>query len=314
MKKNMFWKVLVLVMVFAMALSFAACGSGEAEGDDTEGNGITVKVGSKDFTEQLILGQLTIQVLEDAGYTVEDKTNVSGSDVCRAALEDGEFDVYWEYTGTAWLSFLGNTEVIAGAQPLYDALVEADAANGITWLDYAPMNDTYALVMKAERAEELGITSYSELGEYVTANPGELVLAADHEFTVRPDGLPGLVETYGCDFGEDIVTMDMGIVYQTLGDGQADVGMVFATDGRIPQYGLVVLTDDKSFFPVYNAAPCLRTEFADANPEIAELLNPIAALLTDEVMQNLNYQVDGEALEPDEVAHTWLVEQGFLAE
>ncbi len=112
-----------------------------------------------------------MQVLENAGYTVEDKTNVSSSDVCRAALENGEFDVYWEYTGTAWLSFLGNAEIIPDAQELYDAVKEADADNGITRLDFAPMNNTYALAMKADRAEELGLTNYSELGDMLPPIP-----------------------------------------------------------------------------------------------------------------------------------------------
>ncbi len=308
-------KILVLLLTVALVFSFAACGSDDAEKDSDSAaadKGVTIKVGSKDFTEQLILGQMTIQVLENAGYTVEDKTNVSGSDVCRSALESGEFDIYWEYTGTGWQTHLGKTEVINDPQALYDALVEADAANGITWLDYAPLNNTYALAMKEERAKELGITNYTELGEYLAANPGELVLACDHEFTVRPDCLPGLEETYGTDFGKDISVMDMGIVYSTLDDGQADVGMVFATDGRIPQYGLTLLTDDKNFFPIYNGAPCLRTETLEANPDIADSLNPISALLTDDVMQELNYQVDGEGMEPDEVAEEWLTANGFL--
>jgi len=295
---------LVLVLVLTLSM-FTACGKGG-------GSDVVVKVGSKDFTEQLILAQLTIKALEENGIKTEDKSNVAGSDTCRKALESGEFDLYWEYTGTAWLMLLGNESLIPDSQQTFEKVKEADKANGLVWLQYAPLNNTYALVMKEEKAKELGISSYSELGEYIKANPGKLVLACDHEFTARPDGLPGLVKTYGTDFGDSIVTMDMGIVYQTLGDNQADVGMVFATDGRIKQYGLKVLKDDKNFFPIYNAAPCVREDTLNKVPKIAEILEPIAKKLTDEVMQELNLKVDSGEMEPDEVAEQWLKENGFI--
>ena len=293
--------ILVLVLVFALT----ACGKKSSD--------VVVKVGSKDFTEQLILGQIAILVLEANGIKTEDKTNVSGSDTCRTALDSGDFSMYWEYTGTAWLMLLGNDAVAGSAQETYDKVKEADAANGFVWLERTPMNDTYALVMQQDKANALGIRSYTDLGNYVKANPGALVLCCDHEFTARPDGLPGLVSTYGMDFGDDLNLLDMGLVFQTMQSGQADVGMVFATDGRIKEYGLVVLQDDKTFFPVYNAAPCIRKDILDAYPQIADLLAPIARLLTDEVMQELNLRVDGsEAMEPKEVARQWLEANGFL--
>ncbi len=273
---------------------------------------VVVKVGGKDFTEQLILAQLAIKALEANGIKTEDKSNVAGSDTCRKALESGEFDMYWEYTGTAWLMLLANETVAQDAKTTFDKVKEADKANKLVWLDYAPMNDTYALVMKEEKGKELGITSYTELGAYVKANTGKLILACDHEFTARPDGLPGLVSTYGTDFGDSIKTMDMGIVFKTLADGQADVGMVFATDGRIKQYGLKVLKDDKSFFPIYNAAPCVREDTLAKVPQIADILKPISEKLTDEVMQDLNLKVDGEKMEPSEVAEQWLKDNGLI--
>ena len=294
--------LLVLVLVFAVA----ACGK---KSDDK-----VIKVGSKDFTEQLILGQIAILALENAGIKTEDKTNVAGSDTCREALKSGDFDMYWEYTGTAWLMLLGNDAVAGSAQETYDKVKEADAANGFVWLERTPMNDTYALVMQRDKAAQLGIASYSDLGNYVTSNPGALVLCCDHEFTARPDGLPGLVATYGMNFGDDLNILDMGLVFQTMQSGQADVGMVFATDGRIKEYGLVVLQDDRTFFPVYNAAPCVRSDALERYPNIADILAPIARLLTDEVMQELNLRVDGsEAMEPVEVAREWLKANGFIS-
>lgn len=320
-------KLLALTLVIVMLIAMAACdtptpvtpteppvetGDQPTDPIDPPVDLPVVKIGSKDFTEQLILGQMTIQVLENAGIKTEDNTNVAGSDTCRTALTAGEFHIYWEYTGTAWSMLLAQQEMEPDPDKLYDKVKAADEANGIIWLGKTLANNTYALVMRQDRSTELGITTYTQLGEYIKANPGKLVLAADHEFTIREDGLPGLVTTYGTDFGSSIKTMDMGIVYQTLGDKQADVGMVFATDGRIIQHGLVVLEDDKNFFPVYNAAPCVRKEIMDAYPNLAELLDPIAAKLTNEVLQTLNAKVDVDGMEPDEVATEWLKAEGFL--
>ena len=303
-------KIVSIILALVLILALAACGGGNKPSGAGD---VVVKVGSKDFTEQLILGQIAIQALEANGIKTEDKTNVAGSDTCRKALESGDFDMYWEYTGTAWLMLLGNDAVASSAQETYDKVKEADKENGFAWLERTPMNDTYALVMQKERADELGIKSYTDLGNYIKDNPGNLVLCCDHEFTARPDGLPGLVETYGMDFGDSLNILDMGLVFQTMQSGQADVGMVFATDGRIKEYGLVVLQDDKTFFPVYNAAPCVRNDTLEKVPKIAEVLNPIAKLLTDEIMQELNLRVDGsEAKEPKDVAKEWLTANGFL--
>jgi osmoprotectant transport system substrate-binding protein len=301
--KNVFALFTVLLLSVSV---LAGCGNSGGGGD-------TIKVGSKDFTEQLILAQITIQALEANGISTEDRSNVAGSDTCRQALLNGEFDVYWEYTGTAWLMLLGNEPLMDDADRMFEKLRETDAENGIVWLDYAPLNNTYALVMAEARSRELGITSFSELGEFLAANPGELVLACDHEFTARPDGLPGLVEKYGMNFGDSISTMDMGIVFRTLADGQADVGMVFATDGRIKQNNLVLLKDDKSFFPIYNPAPNVRQDALDRFPQIADILKPISAKLTDEVMQDLNLQVDSGEMEPAEAAEEWLRAEGFIS-
>lgn len=301
-------KVVTILIVLVLIFTLAACGKKSSSSD------VVVKVGSKDFTEQLILGQIAILVLEANGIKTEDKTNVAGSDTCRTALETGDFGMYWEYTGTAWLMLLGNDAVAGDAKETYDRVKEADAANNLIWLERTPMNDTYALAMQKDKAEALNIRSYTDLGNYISANPNALVLTCDHEFTARPDGLPGLVETYNMNFGDSLNILDMGLVYQTLQSGQADVGMVLATDGRLKEYGLFVLEDDKTYFPVYNAAPCVRKDILDAYPQIADILAPIARLLTDEVMQELNLRVDGsEAMEPKEVARQWLTANGFLS-
>ena len=298
-----------LILIIALVLGFSML---SGCGGNSSSSGDAIKVGSKDFSEQLILAQLAIQILEANGYEVEDRSNVSGSDTNRKALETGEFSMYWEYTGTAWMMLLGNEPFAGTPQAMYERLKEIDAENGLVWLEYAPFNNTYALAMPEARAKELGITTFSELGAYITANPGELILACDHEFTARPDGLPGLVETYGTDFGDGISIMEMGIVYRTLRDGLADVAMVHATDGRVLANNLVLLDDDKNFFPIYNPAPCVREDVLEKYPEIEGILRSVSSRLTNEIMQGLNFKVDGEDMEPKDVAAEWLKAEGLI--
>jgi osmoprotectant transport system substrate-binding protein len=272
-----------------------------------------VRVGSKEFTEQLLLGQITLLVLKDAGYTVDDRTGVAGSNKVRTALLSKEIDIYWEYTGTAWLSHLQHDEPITDTQECYDKVKQEDEANGITWLPYAPFNNTYTIMMRRAQAEELGIKSISELGTYLRANPTALAFAVDHEFTARADGLPGLESTYQFKLPEDnVIVMDNAIVYKALKENQADIGMGFSTDGRIQAFDLVNLEDDLSFFPAYNPAPNLRTEFAEENPEIVALLAKVAAMLDNDTIMQLNYLVDIEQKTPAAVAQEWLKTAGLI--
>lgn len=301
-------KISILIgALVVVSTALIGCGADNAAADEP------IKVGSKDFTEQLILGELTMQALENAGFEVEDNTNIAGSDKLRSAQMNGEVDVYWEYTGTAWLMHLQNDEAITDSQEAYDLVKEADAENGLVWLDYAPLNNTYTIMMKESTSEELGIQSISDLADYVNENPGQIRFAADHEFTARPDGLPALEETYGFQFEEaSLNVMDMGIVYTTLRDDQIDSGMGFATDGRIEAFDFVNLEDDKNFFPVYNAAPVVREDVLEANPEIADILNEIAVKLDNDTIIRMNYMVDIEEMEPSEVAAQWLEENGIV--
>lgn len=281
--------------------------------DKASKKSVTIKVGSKDFTEQLVLGQITLQALANAGYTVVNKTNVAGSDKCRKALVSGEFDMYWEYTGTGWMVHLQHPDVITNSDDAYNKVKTEDLKNNLVWLNYAPFNNTYTVMMRAADSEKLGITSISQFADYVTKNPGKLVFSGDHEFTVRPDGLPGLQKSYGFKMeGKSVKVMEQGIAYKALGEKQVDAGMGFATDGRIAAFKLVNLKDDKNYFPVYNPAPVVRKELLDKNPDIADILNPISAKLDTDTMIKLNYQVDVEEKDPEKVAKEWLTAQGFL--
>ena len=295
-------KKLIAMTAALIMLTGCAGGGGGAASEDV------ISVGSKDFTEQLILGQITLAMLADNGINVVDNTNISGTEQVRAALEGGEIDIYWEYTGTAWMMIFGN-ELIPGETPaqLFERVRATDAENDIIWLDFAPFNNTYALAVTQETSQMFNMTTLSDLA----ATPG-LTLATEHEFIPRPDGFAGMVEAYeGMEFA-NVMTMFMGIVYDTVVGGQADVAVVHATDGRILHHNMVVLADDLHFFPIYTPAPNIRADALARHPEIADIMAPISAALTMETMQYLNFLVDSGQMEPDEAARMWLADNGFI--
>jgi len=302
MKRKLF---VVIALLAVLSLLMTSCKPTGKKGPIT--------VGSKEFTEQLILGQMAILALEDAGFEVNDKTGLGGTKVCRDALTAGEIDLYWEYTGTALLVHLGHEETITDPQECYEVVKKEDEANNLVWLDMAKFNNTYTLMMRKDDADAKGIKTISDLAAYVNAHPGEVSLGTDHEFYARPDGFKGVEELYGFQFPEDkVITMDWGLGYKALKEGQVVVAMGFATDGRIEAFGLVNLVDDKAFFPVYNPAPVVRKEVLDKWPEVADVLNKIGPKLDTATMTHLNYLVDVEEKDVEEVARTFLEEQGII--
>ena len=280
-----------LIGFLALTLLAAACG-GDGGSDDP------IKVGSKEFTEQLLLGEMSIQVLESHGYEVEDKTEMAGTAIVRQALEEGEIDVYWEYTGTAWFTHFGKSEVLDPAA-METQVREIDAGNGITWLDPAGFNNTYTLMIQKQDEATIGST-LSELAAYVQTNP-DTVVCINEEFAVRPDGLPALAEAYGFAF-DNVQQMATGLTYAALAEGDCDVSMGFATDGRIARLELMNLEDDQNFFPAYFPAPNVRAEVLEAAPEVADHLNCLAASLSTETMTELNARVDSDGESVRDVA------------
>jgi len=270
-----------------------------------------INVGAKNFTEQYILGNMLSILLEANGFEVSEKMG-TGSAITREGLLTGQTDLYAEYTGTASLVYLKHEEVITEPDVLYEKVKKEDLEkNGIVWLERSNINNTYAIAITEEKAEAKGIYTLSDLAEYVNQNQ-DLIWAIDHEFAERADGLPGMAEHYGMNIPKDnIRTMDVGLTYEALDRGQADIMMVFATDGKIKRYDLHVLEDDKFFFPVYNICVTVREEVLEQYPEIEEILKPIADL-TDDIMQELNYQVDTTGLPEKLVAKNFLTEQGYL--
>lgn len=299
MKKNL----IVLTMILCLVLMVSSMG---VFAQDKK-----INVGAKNFTEQYILGNMLSILLEANGFEVSEKMG-TGSAITREGLLTGQTDLYAEYTGTASLVYLKHEEVITEPDVLYEKVKKEDLEkNGIVWLERSNINNTYAIAITKEQAEEKGIYTLSDLAEYVNQNQ-DLIWAIDHEFAERADGLPGLAEHYGMDVPEDnIRIMDVGLTYEALDRGQADIMMVFATDGKIKRYDLQVLEDDQNFFPVYNICITIREEVLDEYPEIEEILKPIAEL-TDEVMQELNYQVDSTGLPEKLVAKNFLSENGYI--
>lgn len=270
----------------------------------------TIVVGGKNFTEQQLLSSITAELLASNGFDIQNRSGM-GSAAVRQAMENDQVDVYWEYTGTSLITYNKVTEQLS-AEDTYARVKQLDADKGITWLDASAANNTYAFAMQRTQAADKGIQSLSDLAEKVNANV-QLTFGSNAEFYARADGLRPLQEAYGFEFGRsNIKRMDTGLVYQALKDGQVDVGLVFATDGRIPAFDFVVLEDDKGYFPAYALAPVVRTEVLEANPEIGTLLNQVSALLDDDVMAGLNARVDVDRISIENVAKEFLTENGLL--
>ncbi len=304
----------LLGLVTVLVLVAAGCGGGGASGK-VDLSGADITVGSKEFTESLVLGYIAIQLLENAGATVEDQTRLAGSVAARQALESGEIDAYWDYTGTAWIIYLGHTQPIDGSQKQYEAVAKEDLKkNDIKWLPPAPANNTYALAVRSEAYDKLGVKKLSDFKQLIEENPEEATICVGTEFSTRDDGLPGVEKAYGFKFPtENIVKMDEGQIYQATDEGErCNYGEVFATDGRIEGLGLELVEDPKGFFPLYNPALQVRKDVYEEYPQLEKLFAPISKKLTTETLQNLNTQVDIEGQLPEEVAEQWLSENGFI--
>lgn len=306
-----------LFIIVCLLLIMAACSNNSTSDSQTNQNNNEattekkekIVIGGKDFTEQLLLSKITSIYLKENDYPVEEASNM-GSTVVRTALENGQIDLYWEYTGTALVIF---QELEAERDPdkTYQIVKDNDAEIGLVWMDKSEVNNTYALLMKREKAEELGIKTISDLANHINDVDDSLIFSSNAEFYARDDGMKGLQKEYGFEFpANNVVRMESGLLYDALKEGQTDVSVGFATDARIRGFDLVVLEDDLQFFPAYNAAPVIRED--KVNEEITELLNKLAANLDSETMMGLNYLVDVEHKDISEVAREWLEVNGFI--
>ena len=289
--KRDFALLLVAALVVSVALTVSGCGSKKEEGP-------VIRVGSKDFTEGLLVGEIYALALENAGYTVERKLNIAGS-LVHTAITSGDIDLYPEYTGTALLSVL-QLEMNSDPDAVYSTVKEEyDRQFDLTWLNSTAVNNTNGFAIRRDVAEEYGIYTISDL----QANADKIRVCSQGEFEYREDGLPGLEKVYGeFDFAS-ISVYDSGIKYQVLLNGEADLCFGYSTDAQLADTeNFVYLEDDLYFFPPYYMAPVIRNELLKAYPEIADVLNAISAKLDNETMIALNAKVDIDKREVDEVA------------
>jgi len=303
-----------------------SCGltSGSPMVDDvkpgTIGKGLPLKgadltVTSKEFTEQLILGAIMGIAFEAAGADVLDRTGIQGSIGAREAVKNGDADAMYEYTGTAWITYLGNSDPIVDPQKQWEAVREADAKNGVSWLPPAELNNTYALAINKKNEAKYKPKTLSDVAALSKKDPKAVTLCVESEFSSREDGLPGMQKAYGMKIpNSNITKMDTGIIYTQVSKGSCTFGEVFTTDGRIKAMDLSVMADDKHFFPNYNVAPEINSKALKEHPGMAKVLDPITKKLDNKVAQDLNSKVDVDGQDPHEVAKDWLIQEGFVKE
>ncbi|MCK2046667.1 glycine betaine ABC transporter substrate-binding protein [Chromohalobacter moromii] len=294
----------ITALLTTLGLSLSAVATTAHAQDDP------IVVGGLNYTEHLILTSATYQLLEANGYNV-DKRDGLGTSVLRQAQENGQVDLYWEYTGNSVILFNDQPQPNNAAET-YATAKRLDAEKGLIWLDPSDTNNTYALAMREADAEERDIHTLSDLAEAMN-DGADLTLASNAEFYARDDGLRPLQEAYGFEFPRsNVKRMDSGLTYSALREGEVDVALVFATDGRNGAFDFEVLDDDQQFFPVYQLAPVVREETLDAHPDLKPLLNEMSAALNDETLIDLNRRVDVDDQNIERVAKDFLTENDLM--
>ena len=323
-RMKQFKHAVALVAVLLAALTLSACGDDDDDGGGGTGGGdtaakierneanagTTITVGSKNFTEQKVLGEVYAQGLEAAGFKVDKQLNLGDEKTALEALKGGTIDAYPEYTGTALLSFFG---VKANQIPKDPATAYEDARagfeeEGLVAYEPTPFTSSNEVALTKERADELGVTTISDLAEHA----GDLTLYGSPECRQRTDCLLGLQQVYGLDF-EKFVPVAIDLRHEVLTSGKADLSIVFTTDPQIKREEFVLLEDDKGMFPPYNSTFVVRQDLADeAGAELEEVITRVQEGLTDEVMQELNARVDLDKKTPEQVAQEYLRESGLI--
>lgn len=296
MMKKMWKKAVALLLCVAMAASFAACGN--QKGEETKTEKAKIRVGSKDFTEGLIVSELYALALEDAGFEVERVFDIAGS-LVHTAITSDEIDMYPEYTGTGLLTILG-MDMLTDPQEVYDTVKkEYEEQFGITWMEPSSANDGSGLAIRTDVAEKYGIKTISDLQKHAT----ELRFASQGEFDEREDGIPGLEKLYGEFNWKSSKVYDGGLKYEVLRNDEGDVTPAYTTDAALSDKEMfTLLEDDKQFWPPYNLCPIVTDEVLEANPDMEEALNKVSAALTTENLTALNAKVDLEKEDYEDVA------------
>lgn len=277
----------------------------------------TVTVTSKQFTEQQIMGKIGVLTARASGFKVEDMSNVPGSQPARELIASGRADVMFDYTGTAWLTYLKHESGYPDQKKQWQVVHDQDMGNGITWGAPAPLDNTYAFAIKASSQDKLkGITKLSQIADLPVK---DRTFCVESEFNSRQDGFAPMLAKYGLKQGAadgvpngNVSVLDTGAVYEATAQGTCNFGEVFTTDGRIKSLNLTVLEDDRKFFPSYNVAPLFRTELVQKYPQLETNFAQVAKKMDNETFIELNRRVDVDGEEPADVAYDWMVKQGFI--
>jgi len=324
-QKRLLTLLLTLLLLSAQIMpTLAQEGTAPDRSAQSEGaTGTPIRVGSKEFNEQLLFGKMILLVLANAGYAVEDYTALGGSRAVRDALVNGEIDIYPEYTGTALTLYNGLPSDALPNTPdrAYELVKSLDSAQGLVWLNRAEINNTFTLMVRDDLYND-GVQTLADLADYMNGDGADLKVCVEGEFFSRTDGLPGLQTLYGFAFQEEnVLLMEPNETYDKLRQGECEVAEGYATDGRIGAWGFHNLEDTLAFFPFYNPAPVVRTEVLDANPAIADLLNNLWQALDNDTMIALNARVDigadgvlgnGDEESVDDVAYNFLVSNRLI--
>jgi len=289
-------QMIIIVMAVVLVLSMTACGS-KINGNNTSKN-TAVRVGTKDFTENLIVGELYALALEDAGYKVERVPSIAGS-VIHTSIVNNEIDLYPEYTGTGLLSVL-KMNLRTDPEEVYKTVKEGyEKQFKITWLQYSQANDGAGLVICTDVSKKLGITTISDLQKHAS----ELRFASQGEVDQREDGIPALERVYGKFNWKSSKIYDNGLKYEVLSKNKADVAPAYTTEGKLVNTDqFTLLEDDKHVWPPYNLAPVIRDNVLEAHPDIADIINKISAKLDTKTVTSLNAKVDVDKEEYQKVA------------
>lgn len=289
----------LMLIVAVMLIALAACKTEQEE----------IVIASKPMTEQYILSEMLEQLITDrTDLSVVLKQGIGGgTSNIHPGMISGEIDIYPEYTGTGWL-FVLKREGSLEPDALYRSVKEEYASTyGIYWSGLYGFNDTFGLAMKESLAEELGISTYSDLADHSST----LSFGAEYDFYEREDGMPGLKSVYGFDFKNE-VELDIGLKYQAIASDEVDVINVFSTDGRLKENNLTVLKDDALFFPDYHAATLIRQEVLDKHPELEEVIELLTGQISNEEMIRMNYAVEILNEDPKQVAREFLLDKGLI--
>ncbi|MGI9577133.1 MAG: glycine betaine ABC transporter substrate-binding protein [Microthrixaceae bacterium] len=312
----------VLALVCSLGLVAGACSSDDdgdsssdsgSDGGGSELDGVSLTVGSKDFTENILLAQMLAQATAAQGADVTDQINLGGTSVNRDALLAGDIDVYPEYNGTGWTVHLGNQDPSSDPQELFDVTAEADLdQNNIMWTGRSPFNDTYGFAANGDLVESEGRFELDSMAAYLEANP-DASLCLETEFPDRPDGLILFEEATGYEVpAEQIQILDTGLIYTETASGACDFGEIFTTDGRVTALN-IELVEDPGVFILSNASFTWQDEVFEANAEAYEsIVDAILEPLDDEKMAALNAEVDVDGESAEDVAKNYLEEIGLV--